>query len=146
MISCGYVGLGPLGDSYFDYNVTAGCYFNVTFAFQYKASQGVHTYGGSGVGTGGGSASFTVGYNRDITRGTNCGLQGNLGFLPWGPGLFGIAARLGHAKETSRLNPFALRKASEGFQEYGISYGVGPRPFSFAATCYQVVPVRGLSW
>lgn len=145
VVGCGLVGLGPLGDSYFDYNVTAGCVFNITFGFQYKASQGVHTYGGSGGGSCGASGSFSVGYNYDITPGTNCGLQGSLLFLPWGPGFFGLSGQLGFAKEGTKFNPFALLSSSDDFREVGVSYGQ-PAGFGYAGTCYDVRPIRGLSW
>ena len=144
VILCGYVGLGPLGDSYFDYNLTVGCgRFVFTGGFQYSAHQGLHPYAGGG----GGNCTFTgsadIGYNQEITPGSNCGVQ--IGYVfetPWGP--IGPTAQYGGGSFDYEGHLDFKRSSPQEFWEVGIAVGTPGR--SYAGTCYRVFSVPYLSW
>ena len=146
VIPCGYAGLGPLGDSYFDFNVTVGCGSGISFGFQYKASQGFHPYGGAGVSTCPNlSASFSIGYNQDITDGRNCYVQGGYNFpTPWGisAGPTGSAGFAPVEDKEGRLNFFD--NSASFFWEAGAA--IGTPGLSGFTGCTEVGSLPYLSW
>jgi hypothetical protein len=146
VLPCGYAGLGPLGDSYFDLNITAGCGLGGSLGLQYSAGEGFHPYYGGGITTCAAAASFTVAPDQSITSGANCGVQGSfLAPTPWVVGI-GPTGQFGAAPlEDKEGNIDFFSADAEPFGEIGVSVGL-PYGVGVSATCIRVLDVPFLSW
>lgn len=124
-----------LANSYYDLNVTAGCYGFVLTGGVMVDKNGGYGYGGSGFGGCGASVSLQIAPYQSVSEGWNCGASVAAPLSPIGVGVSSQVGR-GGSSDPSRL---LSGKEGTAFGEVGVSWGVG-----VAAACYYVQ--RMMAW
>ncbi len=116
------------GNSYYDLNITWGCFLVGTVGIQFSWKQGFFPYAGGGVGTCGIAGAFTIGPNQPVTPGLQCGGQGSYLYpVGW--------AGVGPVLQGGRSGIFTDYEST--FREVGVAGGFG-LPISASLTCFFV--------